>query len=172
MCHEITVWTIYILICCCYCFKINYFSVRLTLFLWGWLHRKLLLIWAKGIFLCVYFFFLCRYPHRKIIFNLDERNFPVHVRPTEKLFLTANTEQLNFSIIIFPCVFFWGYTVRKIFFWRYSHFLCVFAHTEKCEIPVVLSVQVTTKINYNENLNQSRGCSSIGRALIYAWLKA
>jgi len=33
MCHEITVWTIYILICCYYCFKINYFSVRLTLFL-------------------------------------------------------------------------------------------------------------------------------------------
>ena len=31
-CHEITVWTIYILICCFYCFKINYFSMRLTLF--------------------------------------------------------------------------------------------------------------------------------------------
>ena len=58
------------------------------------------------VFLCVYFFFLCGLTHRKISFNLGERNFSVRVTPTEKLFLTANTEQLNFSVIIFPCVFF------------------------------------------------------------------
>jgi len=59
-CTEITVWKIYILIFCCYCFKINFF-VRLTLFfLWGWLHRN-------------------------IIFNLGEMNFSVSSpRPTEK----------------------------------------------------------------------------------------
>jgi len=43
-------------------------------------------------FLCVYFFFLCRYPHRNFIFNLAKHNFSVRVRPTEKLFLMANTQ--------------------------------------------------------------------------------
>ena len=60
MCDEITVWTIYILICCSYYFKINYFSMRLTLF-------------------------SVRMATQKITFNLGERNFSVSSpRPTEK----------------------------------------------------------------------------------------
>ena len=46
----------------------------------------------KRVFLCVYFFFLCGLTHRKISFNMGERNFSVRVTPTEKLFLMANTQ--------------------------------------------------------------------------------
>jgi hypothetical protein len=58
----------------------------------------------------------------------------VHVRPTEKMFL----------MVVFLCVFFRWYTVRNIKYFSDSIriFLCVFAHTEECEFPVVCSCGV------------------------------
>ena len=152
-CTEITVCKIYILICCCYCFKINFF-VRLTLFFCEAGYTEIFfLIWAKWIFLCVhldrqkktcvflcvYFFFLCGLTHKKISFNLGEYNFSVRVRPTEKLFLTVNSQKN----VIFLSLYFCGYfsedtPSEKYFSDGICIFLCVFAHTEKSEIPVVL----------------------------------
>jgi len=65
-------------------------------------------------------FFLWEITHINFIFNLGECNFSVRVRPTEKLF--AVRKKKYFSIILFLCVIFWWYTVRKIFFCWYSYF--------------------------------------------------
>ena len=56
-----------------------------------------------------------------------ERNFSVRVRPTEKLFLT----------LYFRVYFSEGTPSEKYFSDGIRIFLCVFAHTEKNEIPVV-----------------------------------
>ena len=150
-CTEITVWKIYILIFCCYCFKIIFF-VRLTLFFCEAGYTEILfLIWAKWIFLwvqldrqkkcvflCVYFIFLCGLTHRKISFNLGEHNFSVRVRPTEKLFLTVNPQKNSIFLSLYFCGYFSeGTPIEKYFSDGIRIFLCVFAHTEKSEIPVV-----------------------------------
>ena len=91
-------------------------------------------------FLYVYFFFLCRYPHRKIIFNLGELNFSVCVRPTEKLFLTAN-RQKNSSILLsfyFCGLFSDGTPSEKYFSVGIRIFPWVFAHIEIFEFSVVI----------------------------------
>ena len=89
-------------------------------------------------FFCAFIsFFLCGLTHRKISFNLGENNFSVRVRPTEKLFLTVNSQK-NF---IFLSLYFCGYfsestPSEKYFSDGIRIFLCVFAHTEECEFPV------------------------------------
>jgi hypothetical protein len=72
-------------------------------------------------------FFFSGLIHRKLIFNLGETNFSVRIRPTEKWYLTANAQ--NFFIIIFLCVKYFSDDIRI--------FLCVFAHIEEFEFPVV-----------------------------------
>ena len=74
------------------------------------------------VFLCVYFFFLCGLTHRKISFNLGEHIFSM--RETHRKIVSDRepTEKFDFSIILFLCVIFWWYTVRKIFFHGYSNF--------------------------------------------------
>ena len=67
-------------------------------------------------FLCVYFFFLCRYPHRNFIFNLAKHNFSVRVRPTEKLFLMANTQNNWIFLSLYFRVYFSEIHRQKIFF--------------------------------------------------------
>ena len=99
------------------------------IFLWVHLDRQK----KKRVFLCVYFFFLCGLTHRKISLNLGERNFSVHVTPTEKLFLTTNTQNNWIFLLLYFC----GYFSDGIHI-----FLCVFAHTEECEF---LEVKVTRK---------------------------
>ena len=161
-CTEITVQKIYILICCCYCFKI-FFCVFNSFFLWGWLHRNIIFnlgemnfsVSSPGptekktcVFLCVYFFFLCGLTQRKISFNMGENNFSMRVRPTEKLFLTVNSQKIfYFSVIIFLWVFFWGYTIRKIFFWWYSYFsVCFRTHRKKWDSSSVKGIVVVAMV--------------------------
>jgi hypothetical protein len=81
----------------------------------------------KYIFLCVYSFFLCGYPHRKIIFNLGERNFSVRVRPTEKLFLMAKQQKNRHYISV--CYFLTVHLLEKYFFLWVFVFFCGFLHT-------------------------------------------
>ena len=121
---------IYILICCCYYFKINYFSMRLTLFSVRMATQKITFNLGERnfsmssprptkkytYFLCVYFFFLCRYPHRNFIFNLAKHNFSVRVRPTEKLFLTTNTQNNWIFLSLYFRVYFSEIHRQKIFF--------------------------------------------------------
>ena len=78
-------------------------------------------------------FFLCGYPHRKISFNLGERDFSVRVRPTEKLFLTANRQKNSIFLSFYFCVLPSG----KYFSMGIRIFLWVFARTEVFEFPVV-----------------------------------
>ena len=107
------------------------------IFLWVYLDRQ-----KKCVFLCVYFFFLCGLTHRKISFNLGERNFSVRVTPTEKLFLTVNTQNNWIFLSLYFCGYFSeGTPSEKYFSNGIRIFLCVFAHTEKCEIPVVQDTQ-------------------------------
>ena len=118
----ITVWTIYILIRCCYCFKIIFFVCLI-------------------LFFCAFIsFFLCGLTHGKISFNLGEHNFSVRVRPTEKLFLTVNPQKNSIFLSLYFCGYFSeGTPSEKYFSDGIRIFLCVFAHTEKSEIPVVLA---------------------------------
>jgi len=114
--------------------------------------EPLFLVWVKGIFLwvslndrkntcfflCVCFFFLCGYPHRKISFNLGERDFSVRVRPTEKLFLTANRQKNSIFLSFYFCVLFSdGTPSEKYFSVGIRIFLWVFAHTGVFKFPVV-----------------------------------
>ena len=101
--------------------------------------NMLLLLFDNKFFLCVYFFFLCGYPHRKIVFSLGERNFSVRVRPTEKLFLTANRQKnLIFLSFYFCWLFSDGTLSEKYFSVGICIFLWIFAHTKVFEIPVVV----------------------------------
>jgi hypothetical protein len=80
--------------------------------------------------------------HRKIIFNLGERNFPVRVRPIEKLFLTANRQKTFYF-----CVYFFVSTpLEKYFSDGICIFLCVFAHREEFEFPAVIQKRVGDKL--------------------------
>ena len=130
----------------------------LTLFfLWGWLHRNIFFNLGEMnfsvssprptekkhmFFLCVYLFFLCGLTHRKISFNLGENNFSVRVRPTEKLFLTVNTQNNWIFLSLYFCGYFSeGTPSEKYFSDGIRIFLCVFAPTEKSQIPVVKCMQ-------------------------------
>jgi hypothetical protein len=82
------------------------------------------------VFLCIYFFFLCGLTHRKISFNLGENNFSVHVRPTEKLFLTVNPQKN----LIFMSLYFCGCEgtlSEKYFSDGIRIFLCFRTHKKK-----------------------------------------
>ena len=82
--------------------------------------------------------FLCGLTHRKINFNLREHNFSVRVRPTEKLFLTVNPQKNSIFLSLYFCGYFSeGTPSEKYFSDGIRIFLCVFAPTEKSEIPVV-----------------------------------
>ena len=70
----------------------------------------------KTCFLCVYFFFLCGLTHRKISFNLNEHNFSVHVRPTEKLFLTVNPQKNLIFLSLYFCGYFFEGTPSEKYF--------------------------------------------------------
>jgi len=95
-------------------------------------------------FLCVYFFFLCGLTHRKISFNLGERNFSVRVTPTEKLFLTAKTQNNWIFLSLYFCGYFSeGTPLEKHFSDGIRIFLYVFAPTEKSEIAVVIVYPIT-----------------------------
>jgi len=84
------------------------------------------------------FFFLCGYPHRKMIFNLSQSNFSVHVRPTEKLFLTANRQKNSIFLTFYFCVLFSGGTPsEKYFSVGIRIFLWVFTRIGVFEFPVV-----------------------------------
>ena len=62
----------------------------------------------------------------------------MRVTPTEKLFLTANTQNNWIFLSLYFCGYFSeGTSSEKYFSDGIRIFLCVFAHTEKCEIPVV-----------------------------------
>ena len=93
-------------------------------------------------FFCAFIsFFLCGLTHRKISFNLGEHNFSVRVRPTEKLFLTVNPQKNSIFLSLYFCGYFSeGTPSEKYFSDGIRIFLCVFAHTEKSEIPVVMCV--------------------------------
>ena len=150
-CTEITVWKIYILICCCYCFKIIFFCAFNSFFCEAGYTEIFFFNLGeinfpvssprpteKCFFLCVYFFFLCGLTHRKISFNLGENNFSVRVRPTEKLFLTVNSQKIFIFLSLYFCGYFSEGTPSEQYFSDGIRiFLCVFAHTEKSEIPVV-----------------------------------
>ena len=78
------------------------------------------------------FFFLCGLTHRKISFNLGENYFSVRVRPTEKLFLTVNSQKNVIFLSLYFCGYFSeGTPSEKYFSDGIRIFLCVFAHTEK-----------------------------------------
>jgi len=93
----------------------------------------------KNVFFCAFMrLFLCGLTHRKINFNLREHNFSVRVRPTEKLFLTVNPQKNSIFLSLYFCGYFSeGTPSEKYFSDGIRIFLCVFAPTEKSEIPVV-----------------------------------
>jgi len=96
-----------------------------------WTDRK-----KTCVFLCVYFFFLCGLTHRKISFNLGENNFSVRVRPTEKLFLTVNSQKIFIFLSLYFCGYFSKGTPSEKYFSDGIRIFSVCSHT-KCEIPVV-----------------------------------
>ena len=87
------------------------------------------------VFLCVYFFFLCGLTHRKISFNLDEHNFSVRV--THRKIVSDGEPTKKFDFLYFCGYFSEGTPSEKYFSDGIRIFLCVFAHTEKTEFPVV-----------------------------------
>ena len=103
--------------------------------------EPLFLVWVKGIFLwvsltdrkntcffvCLFLFFLCGYPHRKINFNLGERDFSVRVRPTEKLFLTVNRQKNSFYFCVLSS---YGTPSEKYFYVGICIF-CGFLHAQE-----------------------------------------
>ena len=92
----------------------------------------------KMIFLSGFSFFLWGIMHRNFIFNLAKHDFSVHVIPTEKLFLTTNTQNnWIFLSFYFRVYFFEGTQSEKYFFDGIRIFLCVFTHTEVFEFPIV-----------------------------------
>ena len=92
----------------------------------------------KHMFFYGFISFLCGLTHRKISFNPGKNNFSVRVRPTQKLFLTVNPQKnLIFLSLYFCGYFFEGTPSEKYFSDGIRIFLCVFAPTEKSEIPVV-----------------------------------
>ena len=141
-CTESTAWKIYILICCCYYFKINFF-VCLTLFSSEAGYTEIIfLIWAKWIFLwvhldrqnkkhvflCAFIFFLCGLTHRKISFNLGEHNFFCACETHRKIISDGEPiEKFDFSVILFLCII---YRQKNIFPWVFE-FFCGFLHTQK-----------------------------------------
>ena len=83
-------------------------------------------------------FFLCGLTHGKISFNLGEHNFSVHVRPTEKLFLTVNPQKKSIFLSFYFCgLFSDGTPSEKYFSEGIRIFPWVFAPSEKIEILVV-----------------------------------
>jgi hypothetical protein len=65
----------------------------------------------------------------------------VSVLRTEKYFSDGeHTENINFSDIIFLCVFSERSPLEKYFSDGIHIFLCVFARTEECEFPAVVNL--------------------------------
>ena len=63
----------------------------------------------------------------------------MHVRPTEKLFLMVNPQKNWIFLSLYFCGYFSEGTPSEKYFSDGIHiFLCVFAHTEKRDIPVVI----------------------------------
>ena len=93
--------------------------------------NMMLLLFDNKKNLCVYFFFLWGYPHRKIVFNLGECNFSMRVRPTKKIIFDGEpTKKLIFCHSIFVGYFLIVHYQKNIFLSVFVFFYGFF-HTQK-----------------------------------------
>jgi len=103
---------------------------------------------------------------------MGEHNFFVRARPTEKLFLTHPQKNLIFLSLYFCGYFSEGTPSEKYFSDGIRIFLCVFARTEKCKIPVVTQQHIDRHCNIILADSEPRQASSFFVGGRYAGLRA